>query len=385
MRKVMRYILLVFIFLYSIKATALNPPILSNEATISLLTCSPGDELYSLFGHSALRVTDPKKNIDVVFNYGTFSFNEDFYYNFVMGKLNYSLSVSSMKGFVRSYQSEGRGMIEQILNLDSTSKQALFNYLDWNNQPENREYLYDFFYDNCSSRLRDVLEISIDEDRIAFQDLQEAHNPSFRNIIDEYLIYHPWGDFGIDLGLGMPCDKIPNSYEYMFLPNKLMEAFDAATIDGKPLIKEEKTLLETNGLTYSFSMFDPIPLFWMLFGLIAIISAIGYRKQKLYKAIDVVFFLMIGPVGALVFFLWFITDHTGTINNLNILWAWPTHLLAIPFLFFNKTRKMYWTAYGTVLVLTLLAFPFLPQMLHYAVIPLMLAGIVRAFVNLKVE
>jgi len=378
-------ILLVIILLISIKTNAANPPVLSNEATISLLTCSPGDELYSLFGHSAMRVKDPQKNIDVVFNYGTFSFNEDFYFNFAMGRLNYSLSVSSMKGFVRSYENEQRGIIEQVLNLDSTSKQQVFNYLDWNNEPENREYLYDFFYDNCSSRLRDVLEMSIGTDRIAFADLQEEDKPSFRQMIDEYLIYHPWGDFGIDLGLGLPCDKVPSSYEYMFLPNKLMEAFGAATIDGKPLVMEENTLLETEGLTYTSSLFDPTPLFWLLFGLIAILSAYGYRKRRLYKGIDVIYFLLIGPVGALVFFLWFITDHTGTVNNFNMLWAWPTHLLAIPFLFFTKPRKIYWEAYGIVLTITLIAAPFLPQMLHYAVVPLMLSGIVRAFVNARVQ
>lgn len=381
----MKHILLVFIILFSLKTTAENPPTLSKDARISLLTCSPGVELYSLFGHSAMRVKDPQKNIDVVFNYGTFSFNEDFYFNFAMGRLNYSLSVSSMKGFLRSYEMEDRGVIEQVLNLDSASKQKVFNFLDWNNEPQNREYLYDFFYDNCSSRLRDVLESSLGKERIAFQDLQEEGKPSFRQIIDEYLIYHPWGDFGIDLGLGLPCDKSPSSRELMFLPYNLMDAFDAAALDEKPLVAEKKTLLETSGLTYAFSFFDPIPLFWILFGVIAILSAIGYRKKRIFKGIDVAFFILIGPVGALVFFLWFITDHTATINNLNMLWAWPTHLLAIPFLFFPAARKFYWTAYGIVLVLTLIAFPFLPQTLHYAVIPLILSGIVRALVNMRMK
>lgn len=381
----MKHILLVFILLFSLKTTAENPPTLSKDARISLLTCSPGVELYSLFGHSAMRVKDPQKNIDVVFNYGTFSFNEDFYFNFAMGRLNYSLSVSSMKGFLRSYEMEGRGVIEQVLNLDSASKQKVFNFLDWNNEPQNREYLYDFFYDNCSSRLRDVLESSLGKERIAFQDLQEEGKPSFRQIIDEYLIYHPWGDFGIDLGLGLPCDKSPSSRELMFLPYNLMDAFDAASLDEKHLVAEKKTLLETSGLTYAFSLFDPIPLFWILFGVIAILSAIGFRKKRIFKGIDVVFFILIGPVGALVFFLWFITDHTATINNLNMLWAWPTHLLVIPFLFFHASRKFYWTAYGIVLVLTLIAFPFLPQTLHYAVIPLILSGIVRALVNVRMK
>lgn len=359
-------------------------PILSDEASISLITCSPGNELYSLFGHSAMRVTDPEMNMDIVFNYGTFSFNEDFYFNFAMGKLNYQLSVSPYDRFVRAYHDEGRGIIEQTLNLDSTQRQAVFDFLDWNYQPENKYYLYDFFYDNCSSILRDVLDTSL-QGQVVFADLTEPTSPSFRNIIDRYLIYHPWGDFGIDLGLGLPCDKIASSREYMFLPDKLLEAYDHATINDAPLVETKKTVLEPVGLTESWSLTQPIPLFWILFGVIALLSAIGYRKGRLLKGIDVMLFVIYGAVGALIFFLWFITDHNATANNFNMLWAWPTHILAIPLLFFQKTRKAYWIIYGGLLVLTLITFPFLPQMLHMATIPLMMTMLLRAFVNWKLD
>lgn len=377
------YILIVSL-LFIGNLSAQEAPTLSNEAEISLLTCSPGEELYSLFGHSAMRVHDPAQQMDVVFNYGTFSFNEDFYFNFTMGRLNYKLSVSSMENFLLSYQYEGRGVIEQTLDLDSTQRQEVMNFLHWNYQPENRYYLYDFFYDNCSSILRDVLDTALNQ-QVRFADLTKDESPSFRNMIDEYLIYHPWGDFGIDLGLGLPCDVKPGYRDYMFLPNELSEAYDAATIEDRPLVKSNQRLLEETGLSISNSLTNPIPLFWILFGLIAIASALGYRANRLLRGIDIGLFVAYGAVGALISFLWFFTDHTATIGNLNILWAWPFHLVAIPLLFSNRYRKHYWMAYGGVLIITLIAFPFLPQMLHLATIPLMLTMLVRAAVNYKLE
>jgi hypothetical protein len=358
--------------------------ILSNQAEISLITCSPGEELYSLFGHSAMRVHDPVNNVDAVFNYGTFSFDEDFYYNFAMGKLNYKLGLAPMDRFVQSYEYEGRGVIEQTLDLDSAQKQSIASFLAWNYQPENKYYLYDFFYDNCSSILRDILDTALQGD-VTFADLSKPDHPSYRNMIDSYLIYHPWGDFGIDLGLGLPCDKKPNYLEYMFLPDELSDAYDNATLNGHPLVKSKRTLVETKGLTYQWSWTQPIPLFWILFGFIAILSAIGYRKGKKFIAIDIVILLVYGLVGALLFFLWFITDHTATANNFNMLWALPTHLLIIPFLWNNKVSKKYFMLIGCILMGSLILFPFLPQMLHLATIPLMLIMLIRSYVNYKLR
>ncbi|MEZ4722712.1 MAG: DUF4105 domain-containing protein [Flavobacteriales bacterium] len=368
----------------SIATKAEQTPILSNEAEISLLTCSPGEELYSLFGHSAMRVRDPQLGIDVVFNYGTFSFDEDFYFNFTMGRLNYRLSAYPMANFMVEYQVDKRGVIEQTLNLDSVQKQGVLNFLNWNLQPENRYYLYDFFYDNCSSVLRDVLDTALNH-KVQWADLTENNHPSYRNIIDRYLIYHPWGDFGIDLGLGLPCDKQPNHLEYMFLPDKLLEAYDHATLDGKPLVSQKRELLQAHGLKASWSIFNPVPLFWLLFGIIAVVSSIGIRKNKLFIGVDALILFVYGIVGALIFFLWFISDHNATHGNLNILWAWPTHLFALFMLWHKAFRGWYFRLFGIVALITLLAFPFLPQDLHVATIPLILVVMVRSFTHWKLS
>lgn len=353
---------------------------LSNEAEISLITCSPGAELYSLFGHSAMRVYDPVNDVDAVFNYGTFSFDEDFYFNFAMGQLNYKLSISPMDRFVQSYEYEGRGVIEQKLDLSTDQKQAIVDFLLWNAKPENRFYLYDFFYDNCSSILRDVLDTAL-QGEVRFADLTYPDQPSYRTMIDSYLVYHPWGDFGIDLGLGLPCDKTPNYLEYMFLPDELSKGYDHATIDGHPLVSDKKTLLDWNGLQYKWSLTQPIPLFWLCFVIIGILSAIGIRLNKRFAIIDILLLLIYGAVGALIFFLWFITDHNATANNFNMLWALPTHLLMIPLLWNNTIRRQYFVGYGILLTLTLIGFPFFPQVMHAATIPLMLIMLMRVISN----
>jgi hypothetical protein len=130
---------------------------LSDQAVISLITADPGEELYSLFGHSAIRVKDTVNNQDLVFNYGTFNFNTpNFYMKFTRGKLLYMLSIQQFDRFKRSYEYEKRDLKEQILNLTQDQKQAIFQFLLWNYQPENRYYKYDFFFDNCATRIRDV-------------------------------------------------------------------------------------------------------------------------------------------------------------------------------------------------------------------------------------
>lgn len=381
MLNLIRHKILITILLTGVFFNTNAQIILSESAEVSLLTCSPGEELYALFGHSAMRVVDHENNLDVVFNYGTFSFDEDFYYNFTMGQLNYMLSPGSMSGFMRAYQNENRGVIEQVLDLSLEQKQAVFDFLVWNAEPENKYYLYDFFYDNCSSRLRDVLDSVLADGNIQFPNMQRPGKPTFRNMIDEYLVFHPWGDLGIDIGLGLPCDKVVGNTEYVFLPNELMRAYTGATLEGRPLVKQTRTLLESPEWKLNWSITDPIPLMWILCGVLLSLSALGYRRGSLWIGLDVFYLFITGAVGILVFFLWFISDHMGTVNNLNILWAWPTHWLALPLLGIARFRRYYWLFYGGILILTLITFPVLPQMLHLAVLPLIIAGIFRAFIN----
>ncbi len=234
----------------AVGSSRIPPMMLSQEARITLLTCSPGDELYSVFGHSAIRVQDPAYDLDWVFNYGTFDFSDpNFYTNFVKGKLNYILSVSEYHHFEYSYAMENRWIWEQELNITPYEKQYLFDSLRINRLPENRYYLYDFFFDNCATRIRDIFTEALERDILYdYQGLEQGQ--TFRELLMPYLAEKPWAKLGINLGLGLPADKRATPWDYMFLPDHMMTVFGDAMLSDKNhnenFISGNATLLEGN-------------------------------------------------------------------------------------------------------------------------------------------
>ena len=209
---------------------------LSDDARISLLTCSPGQELYARYGHTALRVCDPVNEMDIVFNYGIFDFNTDhFYWKFVRGETWYQLGATSMKWFIIEYKQDHRPVYEQVLQLTSEQKNALWNALRENYQPQNREYLYNFVFDNCATRpyvlIKSVLEDSIVSDYKGYTDI------SYRKFIRHYTGVHSWQNAGINLLFGPKADQPMNSEQRLFLPEELMLYMEQAKLsDGTPLV-----------------------------------------------------------------------------------------------------------------------------------------------------
>ena len=212
------FIISFFLFLLTTSTSASVK--LSKDATISILTCSPGNELYSLFGHTGIRVVDKANNMDIVFNYGTFDFaTQGFYFKFARGLLPYQLSCSEFRRFLSSYIYDGRSVYSQTLNLDSIQKQYLMDLLVENYEPANREYLYNFLYDNCSTRVRDIIEKSTGN-QITW--IAQPSTKSFWNLLDEYLGRSPWIQWGIHTILGSPATSTATIREQMFLPDYLM-------------------------------------------------------------------------------------------------------------------------------------------------------------------
>ena len=181
---------------------------LSPKAEVSVITCGPGtDELYASFGHSAFRVLDLENKIDRVYNYGTFDFaTPNFYGKFAQGKLLYQLRAYNFGNFLRGYHDENRWVKGQVLDLTSIQVQEVFDFLENNAKPENRSYNYDFFYDNCSTKLFDVLE-QVLGDNIIFESDFDKENYTHRDLIELYMGHQPWADFGIDLALGADIDR----------------------------------------------------------------------------------------------------------------------------------------------------------------------------------
>ncbi len=366
---------------------------LSESSVISLLTASPGEELYSTFGHSAIRVKDQELNLDIVFNYGTFDSGiPNFYIKFARRKVDYMLSVSEFDAFAGTYVYENRSIIEQVLNLDSLQKNRLYSLLLENYLPENRYYRYDFFFDNCATRIRDIMITAFGGDfHYNYPEAWSNGNMTFRNLIDLYLTNHHWSDFGIDLALGLPTDDIASPSDYMFLPDYLKEGFETATIisDGAEMhfVLNNHEIIPREEIQSPTFFITPVRLMWTLFGICALLTFLSVRRGKNTFWFDILYFSAIGLGGWMVFSLWFLTDHIATKDNLNLLWAVPLYFPL--FLFWERLSKTFkiWYIYlcGGLDVLILLLWLVFPQQYHLAFIPMILIMILRFIVLLKSE
>jgi len=359
---------------------------LSPESHISLVTLGPTQkELYSAFGHSAIRVYEPALGIDYFFNYGVFSFNQpNFYLNFARGRNMYQLGVYNFADARDYYISENRFIHEQILSLTQSQKQRVFDYLMINARPENKYYLYDYFYDNCATRPRDVLKAVLG-DSIKFDETPEMKPITIRGLTDIYLGQQPWGDLGIDICLGMPMDKVMSRTEYMFLPDSLESGFDRAMVKNDStwvgLVKQKISLFEGKGQGGGFFLFHP----WIVFGLIGLVlvgvSYRDWRRQHLTRWIDKPILTVTGLLGILLTLLWVATDHKAAANNLNVLWAIPFNIV---FAFVRK-GNLYFLIVTGLTGLLLLTWVFLPQDLHEFLLPLVIGFGARYWVNYKLR
>jgi len=377
----MRKIAVGFLFLlcHFVGAQQLN----YSDIRISLLTADPGEDIYAVFGHSAIRVKIESFDYDIVYNYGTFTYNEPFFYaKFARGYMRYFLGVTTYDRFMSSYMYENRGMREQVFELDSAQTMAMVQFLENNYQPENRYYMYHFFLDNCATRIRDlVMEI------FKITSFPETHEtPTYRNLIHRYLRLHPWGRFGIDIALGLPTDQKTGVFEQMFLPDYLHDVFAKPLPNGRSIVKETTVVFSPDPTRPPAQqppgLITPMLVCCFILALALFFSFYAKVSHKAVQIFDFTLFFVVGLVGFLVIFLWFFTEHTFTQNNLNIIWALPTHVVIAFYLLLKRhndfTRK-YLLATAVIALLLLVCWFFLPQPLSTALIPLVLAVAVRAF------
>lgn len=378
-------ILLAFAALWGLSPTQAAEVKLSDEAEVIVLILDPTQtELYSAFGHSAFRVSDPANGIDMIFNYGIFDFDQpNFYLNFTKGKLYYKLGTGSYEGYKRYYYREDRTWREHVLNITQADKQAIFEFLVDNAKPENANYYYNYCYDNCATRMRDVLSTVLG-DRVSYDYSFASDSLSYRGLMDKYLGYQPWGDLGIDICLGSQIDEIANGYHYQYMPLYLEEALQTATIkndsSSAPLIAASATISTSTEQPVD-SAFKPIHLFVILFFVVGLITHRGIKYQANYRWVDVILFGVTGLLGCFLLFLWFGTDHLSKYNY-NLLWAMPLNLVGLFFLL--KKSKPHWLrifflGFGCSQVLLILLGAWLPQQIHLAIIPLVLALALRSF------
>ena len=363
-------------------------PQLTESSKVSLLTCATGDELYSAFGHTAFRVQDSALGIDVVYNYGTFDFNRpNFYLNFTKGKMIYSLSRRSFEAFLYEYELEKRWVKEQILDLSFNQRNQLLAFFEENYVPQNRDYLYDPLLNNCSSITGDIL-LEQFGDAIVFKDSHLEKQYTFRQLVRQFMDVNTWSMFGIDLAFGSPVDRKATVQEHMFLPYYTMEQLRYTTLNGKPLVKRERTILDYS--EHSQKSFFPLsPLFWflMLLAFTAIITYFDYKHKARSRWLDFSLLFITGLAGTFLFLLWVAADHTSTPYNYNILWAFPINTIAaFAFVFQDRVPlwapKYLWSALGLIAIMLLL-WIIKVQIFSPVLIPLLLTLAIRYLYMIK--
>ena len=364
---------------------------LSAKAEISIITIGPGDNLNDSFGHNGFRIKDSEKNIDVVYNYGTYDFNTpNFYLKFARGKLLYKVDYNNFTPFYDYYVRQNRWINEQILNLNPEDKQALFNYLLNNAKPENRNYLYDFLFDNCATRIRDVL-VSVLGNDLHYSKDYISNEQTFRQLIQRNVYWNSWGSFGMDIAIGAVVDQKATVWQHQFLPFYVMEAANGATIttngSQEKLVKSNVKIFKGTPTRVKFTFFTS-PLFVMsiLSFLIVFVTYKNYKNKKRSRYLDASIFVITGIIGLLLLLLWFGTDHSTTANNYNVLWAFPLSLL-VSFTISKKSPKFWIGKYVffQLLMLALLTIHWITgvQVFSYGLIPLLIALAVRYIYLIK--
>lgn len=340
----------------------------NGQIEISIFTCSPGQEVYSVFGHSAIRIVDRENNVDEVYNFGMFDFDTpNFEYKFLKGKLEYFRSVQKTDNFLKIYTHEERLITEQVLNLNELEKKKIINRLKFLNRPENKFYLYSFLGKNCSTETRDLLSyIGID-----FKN-QELEN-SNRTLINSYLKEMPWLKLGINLVLGKSLDKNSTRNQSMFLPDYLKKEIDDAKMGDRKIVKHEQNLnsipiLENLNLQRVFS-----PLF--MFSLIALLTLFWFPAQ-----LRLISCLLIGITGSFILALWVFSGHEEVKSNLNIIWCNPLYFNYIPLIIQNKSNKILSLVLLGTIVSSVLIWVYKTQVFDISIIPILT---ILGILNLK--
>jgi len=327
----------------------------------------------------------------VVFNYGAFDFEPTFkfYWRFLRGRLDYLLDTYAYDLFLRDYTYYNRTVVQQYLELSQKQKNNIYRFLLENNLPGNRAYKYDFFYDNCSTRIRDIFEQELGDD-INFYPGNNRFGKTYRDLVHEYTLVRPWADLGIKLILGHPADKQADGRGYMFLPDYMMFAFDSAvvTVDGKqaPFVKRKETVFKKKAYgeeaTNAVYM-QPTFILWVIFLPLLLVSINDIFQKRRTQWLDNMVYPLAGWSGVFFLFCWFGTDHIVLSWNFNMLWAFPGHSVMVFFIAkagIKRWVRSYFLTSSVLTILILLNWLWLPQPLHAALIPfvslLALRGIV---------
>lgn len=383
MLRILRYI---FIFLFILPVTAFSQE--KDSVEVYLLTCLPGKDVANVYGHSAIRIVDKNRGIDQVYNWGVYDFKTpNFAWKFAKGRLNYKIADCPYEWFLQSYIQEERSVISQKMNLGDSDKKTLLSLIDNNMLPENEFYLYDFLYDNCATRIRDIFEKTLG-DRLIYPQDNPSLSQSFRKKINRMQEPIPWLSVGTDLLIGMKGDKKAGFREQMFLPDDLMLNLSEAKVQSDrgqvPLLEKPVLVLDYKPVEINKSFFTPVILMILL---LVVITALSFliKSGSFHNLLDGVIFFVLSVISVLMVFFVFFTDHQVMKLNMNIIWLNPLLILAFISLFVKRIQKVCFRIILVTSVGFLCSMLFLPQSINIAFIPLILILILRSAFRSRIK
>ncbi|MDR1371730.1 MAG: DUF4105 domain-containing protein [Dysgonamonadaceae bacterium] len=352
---------------------------------ISLLTVSPRNtEIYTIYGHTALRLQNTETSTDIVFNWGTFDTSrKNFMYNFVRGETDYYLSSEPYIHFKRAYITSGAQIIEQTLNIPDSIKPLLVQEINKNLLPENIEYRYNYFFDNCTLRPRDIIEKYCGGILVY---PEQDKKITLRDLVHECTSPYPWMKFGIDIVIGSGADSLISRRTSLFLPAKLSETLNNTYIqfpDGirKPIIT---SVISSNNISSSAAtetkastsfLSNPLSVFTSLFFFYLIINLCSIKKKTIFRLPFALLFMTAGAGGIIVAFLMLFSTHPCVSSNWNIIWLNPLYLIGFASTITKKRYKVF-TLYHSInfylLTVFLLFLQWIPQHIDIACLPLVL-------------
>ena len=312
---------------------------------IGLITCSPHEEIYSLYGHTALRCHNMKTGTDITFNYGMFNFKAPYFaLRFVFGKTDYELGVVPTDYFCKYYQDWGSQVTEQVLNLSAKEKWDIMQALFVNLRPENCTYRYNFLYDNCSTRPRDIIVNHL-QGKVIFEERTDFE-PTYREMIHELTRHHEWATMGNDLLLGVKADQKTTREQQEFLPMNLLYDFDHAQVYANGIYRQlvkERRILVSAGIQVIEKDFPLSPMDCAILLLLVCLGIlmIEWKQKKHYVWFDATLMLATGLSGCIILLMFF-SDHPTTSTNLQIFLLNPLPLFYLPAVLRHSKTTHYW-------------------------------------------
>jgi len=370
-----RYFLSVFLFvLLGSSVRAMD----ANNLRISLLTVDPNPTaVYTIYGHTAIRIFNSDEGIDWVLNWGMFDRSApNFLLRFIKGETDYYFEIFPYESFLLEYSWKNAVLTEQVLNIPDEQKQAFWEKIENNYRPENKEYRYNFLFDNCVTRPRDLIE-QFCGGKLEYPAM--AQPTTFRDLVHSCTYPYPWMSFGIDLLIGAGADSIIGLRSSLFLPVRLKDALDESSVltaEGRQnIVNQSIPILSSKGTEAKSSWITPARFGWIMLIHALVLGLWGVWRRKRMALFFAPWFLVAGLVGCLLVFMTLFSEHPATSTNWNLLWLHPLHFIAFVSYFYKKEKRFFTVYHWISLVFSLLVvlvWPFIPQALNSADIPYIL-------------